>query len=239
MSASPFVWGLSLAFLGAILILVTGQGTIGAALAGFGTAGFLVLGFGPGAMAPTALFVLGSGALTRLGRAGKTRAGVAEPHGGRRGAANVLAKLGIPALLGLFAALEPSFRATAGTGAAAALAGAFADTAATEVGPVIGGPVVRFQGARVVKAAHGETGGVSAAGLAAGAAAAILTAILASAVGLGIREGAPYLVAGAGFLAMLLESGVAASAIGRRVGHFGRNILLSALAAAAGCVVAR
>lgn len=238
MSGTPFLWGLGLALLGAVLVLATRQGTPGAALLGFVVSMLIVLGFGPGAMAPVALFVLGSGLLTRLGRRRKEELRAAEPDRGRRRAVHVAAKLGVPALLGLAAALQPEIRVVAGTGAAAALAAAFADTAATEVGPLAGGPVARLQGARWTRAAHGEPGGVSAAGLAAGAAVALFTATLACAVGVGVSQGAPLLAFAAGFGAMLVESIVAGTEAGRRLGHFGRNALLSVLAAAGGCTLA-
>ncbi|HLQ66092.1 MAG TPA: DUF92 domain-containing protein [Candidatus Limnocylindrales bacterium] len=238
MSATPFLWGVGFALGGSAIVLVTRQGTPGAALLGFAVAILMVLGFGPHAMAPVALFVLGSGLLTRLGRGSKERQRAAEHDRGRRRAVHVAAKLGVPALLGLAAALAPAIRGAAGTGAAAALAGAFADTAATEVGPVAGGPVVRLQGGRWTRAAHGEPGGVSAAGLAAGAAAALVAAALACAVGIGVTAGAPFVAFGAGFGAMVAESLVAGTRAGRRLGHFGRNVLVSALAAAAGCTLA-
>jgi uncharacterized membrane protein len=237
-SGTPFLWGLGLALLGVVLVLATRQGTPGAAFLGFAVSLLIVLGFGPGAMAPLTLFVLGSGLLTRLGRRRKERLRAAEPDRGRRRAVHVAAKLGVPGLLGLAAVLVPGIRVVAGTGAAAALAAAFADTAATEVGPLAGGPVARLQGWRWTRAAHGEPGGVSATGLAAGAVAALLTAALAYAVGMGAAQCAPLLVFGAGFGAMLVESVVAGTEPGRRLGHFGRNALLSMLAAAGGCTLA-
>ncbi len=229
MSLTPFAWGIVAAAAGALLVLVTRQGTAGAALTGFLVSGSMVLGFGPGVMAPVALFVLGSAALTRAGRARKERLRVAEPDHGRRRPAHVLAKLGVPALLGIFAALDPSTRGIAGSGAAAALAAAFSDTAATEVGPLAGGCVLRL-GPRGLEAAdHGAAGGVSVAGLAAGAAAAIAMAI---------SEGAPLLVAAAGFGATLVESALGPTPTGRHLGHFGRNVALSVVAALAGYAAA-
>lgn len=238
MSLTPFAWGIIAAAAGALLVLVTRQGTAGAALAGFLVSGAMVLGFGPGVMAPVALFVLGSAALTRAGRARKERLRVAEPDRGRRRPAHVLAKLGVPALLGVFAALDSSTRAIAGSGAAAALAAAFSDTAATEVGPLAGGRVLRL-GPRGLEAAdHGAPGGVSVAGLAAGAVAAIAMALLASRVALGITEGAPFLIAAAAFGATLVESALGPTPTGRHLGHFGRNVALSAVAALAGYAAA-
>jgi uncharacterized membrane protein len=237
-SLTPFLWGILFALLGAALVLATRQGTPGAALAGFIVSGAMVLGFGPAVMAPIALFVLGSGLLTRAGRARKERLRAAEPDLGRRRAAHVWAKLGVPALLGAAAALEPAARPIAGTGAAAALAAAFADTAATEVGPLAGGPVARLGGGGLAPSRHGEPGGVSAAGLLAGAAAALALGALARAAGLGAREGAPWVAAAAGFGATLVESALGGTAAGRRLGHFGRNLLLSGIAALAGCAAA-
>jgi uncharacterized membrane protein len=198
----------------------------------------MVLGFGPGVMAPVALFVLGSGLLTRAGRSRKERLRAAERDRGRRSAAHVAAKLGIPALLGAGAAAAPSMAPVLGGGAAAALAAAFADTAATETGPLAGGTVYRLRDGRIERAAHGATGGVSAAGLAAGAVTALALAALARAVRLGPAEGAPFAAAGAGFGAALVESALAGTAAGRRAGGIGRNLFLSALAAALGCALA-
>lgn len=231
---TPFLWGLVFAAAGAALVLATRQGTPGAAALGFAVSLALVLGFGPEVMAPVALFVLGSGVLTRAGRARKERLRAAEKDRGRRGAAHVAAKLGIPALLGAAAAAMPALASWLGGGAAASLAAAFADTAATEIGPLVAGPVFRVGGGRVARAAHGAPGGVSAAGLAGGALAALALAGLARATGLGPAEGAPWAAAGAGFGASLVESAVAGTGMGRRLGPIGRNLFLSALAAAAG-----
>jgi len=235
---TPFVWGFLLALLGAGIVIATRQGTPGAALLGFSVSLALVIGFGPGVMAPLALFVLGSGVLTRAGRSTKERLRTAEGDRGRRSAAHVAAKLGAPALLGVASAAVPDLAPLVGAGASAAIAAAFADTAATETGPLAGGPVFRLRGARVSRATHGEPGGVSAAGLLAGAAAALSCAALARAAGVGVVPGAPWTVAGAGFGAAIVESGVAGTAWGRRLGPIGRNALLSLLAVAAGCALA-
>lgn len=235
---TPFLSGLLYAVAGAALVLFTRQGTPGAAVLGFAVALAMVLGFGPGVMAPVALFVLASGFLTRAGRAKKERLRTAERDRGRRSAAHVAAKLGIPALLGAAAAAAPAMAPVLGGGAAAALAAAFADTAATETGPLAGGRVYRLRGGRIERASHGAAGGVSAAGLAAGAIAALAIAIVARAVRLGPAEGAPFATAGAGFGAAVIESVAAGTAVGSRAGGIGRNLFLSALAAALGCGLA-
>ena len=221
---TPFVWGFLLALLGAGIVIATRQGTPGAALLGFSVSLALVIGFGPGVMAPLALFVLGSGFLTRAGRATKSASG---PPSGTADAAVPPTSRPSSARrrsLGVAAAAVPDLAPLFGAGASAAIAAAFADTAATETGPLAGGPVFRLRGARVSRATHGEPGGVSAAGLLAGAAAALSSRGLARAAGVGVVPGAPWTVAGAGFGAAIVESGVAGTAWGRRLGPIGRNV---------------
>jgi uncharacterized membrane protein len=233
-SAISITAGLGLALAGSLLVVPTGQGTRGAAIAGFVTAGAMVVGFGVSIMAPLALFVVGGGVLTGIGRTQKDAANAAEPNWGRRDARNVLAKLGLPALLGLCAA---AFSLGDGdhaleVAATAALAGAFADTAATEAGPLAKGPVVRFARGAVLPAAHGDPGGVSVAGVAAAALAAIALSALAFSVGLLSSRTAVAAVAGGGAGAALLESLLAGTLWGRRCGHFGRNLFVSSASAA-------
>jgi len=228
---APSLTGLFLAAAGAIIVLATRQGTPASAMVGFLTAGLLVLGFGAPVMAPLALFVLGAGMLTRAGRRIKEQSHAAEANRGRRSASQVIAKLGIPALLGGAAAVSPDHAATLGVVAIASIAGAFADTAATEIGPLARGPVVRWNGFRLERASHGSVGGMSVAGLAGGAAAAGVLATTAWAVGLVAPAGA-VLAAIAGYAATGVESAVAATPAGQRMGHWGRNVLVSAVSAA-------
>ena len=136
MAVAPPLAGLILAAAGAILVLATGQGTRASAIAGFVTAALLVLGFGAAVMAPLATFVLGAGILTRVGRRIKEQSHSAEANRGRRSATQVVAKLGIPALLGLVAAFSGDRQGWLAAAATASMAGAFADTAATEIGPL-------------------------------------------------------------------------------------------------------
>ena len=105
MIGAPPLAGIVLAAAGALVVLVTGQGTWASAVVGFVTAGLLVLGFGVPVMAPLATFVLGAGILTRVGRRIKERSHSAEANRGRRSASQVVAKLGVPAVLGGAAAL--------------------------------------------------------------------------------------------------------------------------------------
>lgn len=236
---------LALALAGAALVAFTGQGTPSGALLGLLVAVLAIMGLGPGALLPLATFVLAAGAVTRLGRARKEASGTAQENRGRRGMRHVVAKLGLPALLGLAGILSGGFggawgaAGSAGGGPlafayAAALAGALADTAATEVGPLAGGAVLGFRGGRLRSLAHGDPGGMSAAGLAAAAAGAAAVAWSAHLTRLTEGVGAGSIVTLAGFGASFLESLVGGTAVGRGLGHFGRNALVSVTAGLAG-----
>ena len=231
---------LALATLGAAIVAFTGQGTRGGAAAGLVVAVVSILGLGGGTLLPLAVFVLGSGALTKLGRERKETLGAAQSNRGRRDARHVAAKLGLPALLGVggLVGIAGIHRETLCVAYAAAIAGAFADTAATEVGPISGGAVFGWKGFRLVRLRHGETGGMSVGGTAAGALAA--SAVAWSAVITGLLPGAreAILASGAGFAATLVESAIAGTSAGRAMGHFGRNALVSAVAALAAAAVA-
>jgi uncharacterized protein (TIGR00297 family) len=192
------------------------------------------IGFGAPALAPLAVFVLGGGALTRVGREIKEAAGAAEPHEGRRGVGNVAAKLGLPAILGLAAA---AVHAGGGAGGAAdsarlavaysaGLAAAFADTAATELGPLAGGAAHRIGATGLRRVPHGSPGAVSAAGLAASFGAAAVIGVVSILVGLTTPRGGA-IAAACGVLAALAESIAASTGWGQRLGHHGRNAALS------------
>jgi uncharacterized membrane protein len=221
---------LALGLAGALFVARSGQGTVRGAFAGLVVAAAAILGLGPGALAPLAVFVLGAGALTRLGRERKERMGTAEGNRGRRDSRHVAAKLGLPALLGL-AALATRDREWLQLAYAGSLAGALADTAATEVGPLARGPAAALAGARLKRAAHGDAGAMSAAGLAAAALGSAAVAAGAAISGLVAPAAIPVLAA-AGLAATVVESLVAGSGRGRALGHFGRNALVSVAAAA-------
>jgi len=238
LAPTPTTIALGLACAGAGIVATTGQGTWRGALAGIVVAFLAILGLGPAALLPLGIFVLGSGALTRMGRARKEAAGAAEAHRGRRGMANVAAKLGLPALLGAMALAVD--RASGVTEAlrvmyAAALAAAFADTAATEVGPIARGPVWALRGLTPARVEHGTPGGVSLAGLLTSVVAAALVGWAASRSQLIPASLWPF-AAAAGIVATWAESVLAPTALGRSLGHHGRNACLSALAVALGGV---
>lgn len=227
------VAALALAVGGAAFVAATGQGTRSGALAGLGVAAAAILGLGPGALFPLAIFVLGAGLMTRLGRARKEALGAAEANRGRRDVRHVAAKLGVPFTLGAAGILTGSRDALA-LAYAAALAGAFADTTATEVGLLAKGAAVGFRRGRFTRLRHGEAGAMSLGGL-------LASLIGAAAVGWGasisrLIEGssAAAIATGAGFTATLLESVASGTVLGRSLGHFGRNALVSIVAAAVG-----
>jgi len=227
------ILGLLLAAGAAIAVRFTGQGNWTGALAGFVVAALAVLGFGPGALLPLATFVFGSGILTGIGRTAKEEAGMAEPNRGRRGMRHVAAKLGIPAILAAVALARPDAAGALSLAYVAALAGAFADTAATEAGPLGQGAVVVWRGARVERVAHGTTGGMSVLGIAASIVGAVTVGLASLITGI-LSAPAATIAAGAGWIAAAIESMVGGLAAGRALGHFGRNVLVSAIATALG-----
>jgi len=218
--------GALLALAGAVLVVLTRQGTKAGALAGFLVALLAAAGLGAASLLPLAIFVLGSGLLTRLGRARKERIGAAEGDRGRRGVPHVAAKLSLPALASALALFHAAPESLLTLVYVAALAGAFADTAATEVGPLLWRRVLGVRRATLVTLPHGAPGGMSAGGLLASCAAACAVALGASSVGL-VAMAPAWIAAGAGFLASILESLLAGTALGARAGHFGRNAFLS------------
>jgi uncharacterized protein (TIGR00297 family) len=213
------------------LILLTRQGTAAGALAGLVVALCAVAGFGGLALLPLSIFVLGSGLLTRAGRARKEALGAAEGDRGRRGLPHVAAKLSLPALAGALAVFHAAPQESLAIVYVASLAGAFADTAATEAGPLLGGPVFGLRGVRPVRLAHGAPGGMSLAGFLAAALAAFAVGAGAHAVSVLESASAAWVAAGAGFVASTLESLLAGTALGARAGHFGRNVFLSVASA--------
>jgi uncharacterized protein (TIGR00297 family) len=224
---------LALAGVGAAIVVVSRQGTRTGAVAGLVVAALSILGLGPGTLLPLAVFVLGGGALTRLGRSRKQATGAAEANQGRRGVSHVVAKLGVPALLGIAGMMLDGGRALS-LAYASAIAAAFADTTATEVGPLAPGGAVALRGVSLRRVPHGTPGGISLAGLAASALAAAAVAGSAAASCLITGRDAWCVAAGAGFGAACLESVVAATPPGRWLGHFGRNAMVSVVAAAVG-----
>jgi uncharacterized protein (TIGR00297 family) len=181
-----------------------------------------------------ALFLL-TFAATRFGRRKKEQLGVAEDKRGRN-AAQVAANLGA-AGLGAAAALSfplsGSFYAVAVT---AALAEATADTLASELGEVLGGPP--FLVTTLRRVAPGSDGAVSLAGTMAGAS-GLAVVVLAGVFSLGLSRG-HALCAGLGAIAGLFVDSLLGATAERRgwLNNDGVNFLstLAACAMAAGAV---
>jgi uncharacterized protein (TIGR00297 family) len=189
----------------AIAGLARGAGAVSGSgfAAGLSVGGWVSLGLGsPGLVPVGVFFLLGSGA-TRWRYAEKHRRGVAEPGGGARDAARVLAKGCVGAALAvaaLFDTFQPGLVRAAFAGAFAAAA---ADTLGTEVGQVLGRRAFTLVPPRA--AAPGTPGAVSLdgtfaafTGAAVVAGGAVLAGLLLPIWGLA--------VAAAGLLGSLLES---------------------------------
>jgi hypothetical protein len=127
----------AVAGLAALLGVVRPSGALAGALLGA-----VVLGLGgAGLYLLLWAFFLGGTLATRFRRARKEAMGKAEERGGRRGAANVLANVSVPAFCALAAGLGPQGGALR-LAAAAALATALMDTVGTEVGQAFVSPTV-------------------------------------------------------------------------------------------------
>jgi uncharacterized protein (TIGR00297 family) len=171
-----------------LLVFLARAATPLAALTGGAITAALTLGLPPwyrsALPALLALFVL-TWTATRFGRGQKQRLGVAEDKRGRN-AAQVAANLGVA---GLAAAVALGHRLP-GTWyavvAVAALAEATADTLASELGEVLGGPPLLITTLRRV--APGTDGAISLAGTVAGASGAVVVVLVAVST-LGLKLG--------------------------------------------------
>ncbi len=151
------------------------------ALAGF-VFGTIVLAFGgTPAYGLLWLFFAAGTLATRLGHRRKEAMGKAEEAGGRRGAANVLANVTVPAFFVVAAFLAPAGAAPFRLAAAAAFATAMMDTIGTEVGQAVRSATVLLPDFRPV--APGTDGAVSIAGTLAGLTGAVVLGGAAAAAG--------------------------------------------------------
>jgi uncharacterized protein (TIGR00297 family) len=148
-----------------------------------------------------AFYVIGT-ACTRLGYRRKAEAKIAQEAGGRRGARHALAKTTVAAVAALFAALagEPLLFVLA---FAAAFATAASDTAASEIGKLVGRRTFLITTLRPVP--RGTEGAVSLEGTFAGIAASLAVAALAVGLDL-LPAGALAVLPVAAFLANTVES---------------------------------
>jgi uncharacterized protein (TIGR00297 family) len=183
---------------------VSTSGAIAGALLGIaifvtiGSAGWVLL---------MATFVLAS-ATSRIGLARKTRLGIAEERGGRRGAGNAIANTGLAAGAAFMAAttyaIEPARLAFV-----AALAAGGSDTVASEIGKAFGKRTLLVTSLRAVPA--GTSGALSLEGTAAGLVAALALGWLGVALGL-IAAGSLVPVVAGATIGSLAESVLGATA---------------------------
>jgi uncharacterized protein (TIGR00297 family) len=171
--------------------LVAASGAVAGALAGF-----LVVVFGGwGSYAVLWAFFLVGTAATKWGYRRKAEAKMAQADRGRRGAAHVVANVGVPALLLVIGARPVAF--------VAAFAAALADTLGTEIGGLYGRRP--FSVLRWKRLPVGTAGAVSAAGIAAGAVGAAFIGSIAV-VGKLLPASDIAVVAAAGLVGSLAES---------------------------------
>lgn len=145
--------------------LWAGTVTATGALAGLVIGTVIVIGGGWGAWGVLLATFAAASVCTRIGRARKTAAGIAEARGGRRGPGNAIANTGLAAwacVLSIGMA-DPELALLA---CVAALATAGSDTVASEIGKAFGRTTVQVTNLRRVR--PGTTGAVSLEGTAAG-----------------------------------------------------------------------
>ncbi|MDR3762709.1 MAG: DUF92 domain-containing protein [Acidobacteriota bacterium] len=132
--------------------------TAGAALTGFVLTVVLCAAAGPSTFFPIAAVFLLTLLCTRIGRRKKERLGMGE-HKGGRGALQILANVGVPALCVAPLLFAEHARYALMAAAAAALAEAAGDTVSSELGQVLGGRPRLITTLRHVPA--GQDGGIS------------------------------------------------------------------------------
>ncbi|GAB0492139.1 hypothetical protein MMPV_003399 [Pyropia vietnamensis] len=162
-------------------------------------------------------FLIGGTALTRVGRAAKEAAGIAEGRGGRRGPENVWGAGAAGALCAVGMLLVGGAGGARGGGwvlqvlrlaFVSSMATKMSDTAASEVGKVYGKTAYLVTTLAVVP--RGTEGAVSVEGTAAGVVASVAMGALAVAVGLIPLSGVPV-VAVAAAVATTIESVIGAT----------------------------
>jgi uncharacterized protein (TIGR00297 family) len=130
---------------------------------------------------------------SRLGLARKTRLGIAEERGGRRGAGNAFANCSVAAIASVLA-IATSYPAESLLALTAALVAGGSDTVASEIGKAWGRRTFAVTSLRPV--APGTSGAVSIEGTLAGVASAALLAALGVALGLaGVHTIVPIVIA--------------------------------------------
>jgi uncharacterized protein (TIGR00297 family) len=173
---------------------------------------------------------------SRMGLQRKTTLGIAEPRGGRRGAANAFANTGFATAAAVLSAVSYA-REPALIGFVAALAAGGSDTMASEIGKAWGRRTFLFPTLRRVP--PGTSGAVSLVGTAAGVAGAVVLGLVGVAAGL-ISWNALLPVAAGATIGAFAESALAAAfeAPGI-VNNDVLNFLNTAIAAASAVLIAK
>ncbi len=210
-SPSGVVAGL---FLGTLIYACTGLGGWLTLVAGFVAASFA----------------------SRLGLSRKMLLGIAEPHGGRRGAANAMANCGLAAVAAALAVATP-YREAASLAMVAALVAGASDTVASEVGKAWGRRTVLVP--TLARVAPGSSGAVSLEGTLAGVFAAGTLAALAVAGGV-VPGSTWWIVVIAATIGSLVESALGATLEGPGiVNNDLLNVINTAVATASALALAR
>jgi len=187
--------------------LLAGTVTATGALAGLAIGTVILLGGGWAAWGVLLATFVTASVCTRIGAAGKTAAGIAEPRGGRRGPGNAIANTGLAAWACLLAIgmTDPSLALLA---CVAALATAGSDTVASEIGKAYGRTTVQVTSLQRVP--RGTVGAVSLEGTVAGIVSAAGLAAIGAWWGL-VPWAAVPVVSAAASVASLIEGALGAT----------------------------
>jgi uncharacterized protein (TIGR00297 family) len=173
---------------------------------------------------------------TRLGLSRKMLLGLAEPHGGRRGAANAAANCGLAAVAAALAVSTP-YREAALLAMVAALVAGASDTVASEVGKAWGRRSVLVP--TLARVQPGTSGAISLEGTVAGVLAAVGLTIVAVASGV-VAAGMVWVVVVAATIGSFVESALGATLEGPGIlNNDLLNVLNTAVAAASALALAR
>ncbi len=209
---------------------VSRSGAITGALVG----SIIYVGGGSAAWALLLIVFLAASLTSRLGLARKEQLGIAEERGGRRGAGNAIANVGIAAAAAIAAVTTP-YAPAALVALVAALAAGGSDTVASEIGKAWGRStflVTTFSGVK-----PGTPGAMSLEGTAAGLVAAFAFATMAAALGL-IPQSATLAIIVAATAGALVESALGATLEGPGIlNNDMLNFINTAVAAAVALVI--
>ena len=205
------------------------------ALAGALVGAVIYVGGGAGAWVLLLVTFLAASVTSRLGLARKEQLGIAEERGGRRGAGNAIANVGVAAIAAI-AIVSTPYAALALVALVAALTAGGSDTVASEIGKAWGRSTFLVTTFSLVK--PGTAGAMSLEGTAAGLAAAF--ALAATGAALGLIPAAAILAVVAGATAgALVESALGATLEGPGIlNNDMLNFINTAVAAAVALAIA-